>query len=153
MRVLGFMTGTSLDAVDMAVLETEGEAISAFGSAVKIRPWNIFARASRAAAYMNEGKLAEAQADLDAAKKIAPRHSLINYSQAFLLYRQSKFREAQFAIQESQRVAPDFAPGLLLSGAINYANGSYGQAEAELNRFLQTQPNNIIDRANPSLPV
>jgi hypothetical protein len=27
MRVLGFMTGTSLDAVDMAVLETDGEAI------------------------------------------------------------------------------------------------------------------------------
>ncbi len=31
MRVLGFMTGTSLDAVDMAVLETDGERISAFG--------------------------------------------------------------------------------------------------------------------------
>jgi anhydro-N-acetylmuramic acid kinase len=33
MRVLGFMTGTSLDAVDMAVLETDGHAISAFGPA------------------------------------------------------------------------------------------------------------------------
>ncbi|HEY8617723.1 anhydro-N-acetylmuramic acid kinase [Phenylobacterium sp.] len=33
MRVLGFMTGTSLDAVDMAVLETDGEAIQAFGAA------------------------------------------------------------------------------------------------------------------------
>lgn len=33
MRVLGFMTGTSLDAVDMAVLETDGVAISAFGPA------------------------------------------------------------------------------------------------------------------------
>jgi anhydro-N-acetylmuramic acid kinase len=33
MRVLGFMTGTSLDAVDMAVLETDGETISAFGAA------------------------------------------------------------------------------------------------------------------------
>lgn len=33
MRVLGFMTGTSLDAVDMAVLETDGEAISGFGPA------------------------------------------------------------------------------------------------------------------------
>jgi anhydro-N-acetylmuramic acid kinase len=31
MRVLGFMSGTSLDAVDMAVLETDGEAIMAFG--------------------------------------------------------------------------------------------------------------------------
>ena len=33
MRVLGFMTGTSLDAVDMAVLETDGETVQGFGPA------------------------------------------------------------------------------------------------------------------------
>lgn len=33
MLVLGFMTGTSLDAIDMAVLETDGEEIQAFGPA------------------------------------------------------------------------------------------------------------------------
>lgn len=33
MLVLGFMTGTSLDAVDMAVLETDGETIHGFGPA------------------------------------------------------------------------------------------------------------------------
>ena len=33
MRILGFMTGTSLDACDMAILETDGEAIQAFGPA------------------------------------------------------------------------------------------------------------------------
>src|SRR5581483_5891501 len=33
MRVLGFMSGTSLDAVDMAVLETDGEAVTAYGRA------------------------------------------------------------------------------------------------------------------------
>lgn len=33
MRILGFMTGTSLDAVDMAVLETDGREIQAFGPA------------------------------------------------------------------------------------------------------------------------
>ena len=33
MRILGFMSGTSLDAVDMAVLETDGETIQAFGPA------------------------------------------------------------------------------------------------------------------------
>lgn len=33
MLVMGFMTGTSLDAVDMAVLDTDGEAIAAFGPA------------------------------------------------------------------------------------------------------------------------
>jgi len=33
MLVLGFMTGTSLDAVDMAVLETDGDRIQSFGPA------------------------------------------------------------------------------------------------------------------------
>lgn len=33
MRVLGYMTGTSLDAVDMAILDTDGEEITAFGPA------------------------------------------------------------------------------------------------------------------------
>ncbi|WP_062093381.1 MULTISPECIES: anhydro-N-acetylmuramic acid kinase [unclassified Caulobacter] len=33
MKILGFMTGTSLDAVDMAVLETDGVEIHAFGPA------------------------------------------------------------------------------------------------------------------------
>ena len=33
MRVLGFMTGTSLDAVDMAVLDVEGGEIRGFGPA------------------------------------------------------------------------------------------------------------------------
>ena len=33
MLVLGFMTGTSLDAVDMAVLDTDGETIFDFGPA------------------------------------------------------------------------------------------------------------------------
>src|ERR1700692_4288554 len=33
MRVLGFMTGTSLDAVDMAVLETDGDEILGLGPA------------------------------------------------------------------------------------------------------------------------
>jgi len=34
MRVLGFMSGTSLDGVDAAILETDGERIDAFGPAV-----------------------------------------------------------------------------------------------------------------------
>jgi len=35
MKVLGFMSGTSLDAVDMAVLETDGREIIAFGPAAE----------------------------------------------------------------------------------------------------------------------
>ncbi len=37
LRVLGFMTGTSLDAVDMAVIETDGENIISFGPAGEMK--------------------------------------------------------------------------------------------------------------------
>jgi anhydro-N-acetylmuramic acid kinase len=37
LRVLGFMTGTSLDAVDMAVIDTDGEAILGFGPAGELK--------------------------------------------------------------------------------------------------------------------
>lgn len=37
MKVLGFMTGTSLDAVDMAILDTDGEAILGFGPAGEMK--------------------------------------------------------------------------------------------------------------------
>lgn len=37
LRVLGFMTGTSLDAVDMAVIETDGETIIRFGPAGEMK--------------------------------------------------------------------------------------------------------------------
>lgn len=43
MRVLGFMTGTSLDAVDMAILETDGEHIIGFGPTLE-RPWPLGVR-------------------------------------------------------------------------------------------------------------
>ena len=37
LRILGFMTGTSLDAVDMAVIETDGEDILGFGPAGEMK--------------------------------------------------------------------------------------------------------------------
>ncbi|MGV8209149.1 anhydro-N-acetylmuramic acid kinase, partial [Pseudomonas aeruginosa] len=37
LRVLGFMTGTSLDAVDMAVIETDGHDILSFGPAGEMK--------------------------------------------------------------------------------------------------------------------
>jgi len=49
MRVLGYMSGTSLDGVDAAILETDGEEISGFGAAVLI-PFNAAERSTLVAA-------------------------------------------------------------------------------------------------------
>jgi len=90
MRVLGFMTGTSLDAVDMAVLETDGEVITAFGPAGD-RPLtestrDIMLRATEAALAWPRGepepevfaqaRLAGAQEHFEAAMGFLAAHGL-----------------------------------------------------------------------------
>ncbi|MDB5495657.1 MAG: putative molecular chaperone [Phenylobacterium sp.] len=90
MRVLGFMTGTSLDAVDMAVLETDGETIAAFGPAGERKlsepTRDIMLAATQAAskwprgapepAIFAEAARAGAQEHFAAAEEFLARHDL-----------------------------------------------------------------------------
>lgn len=90
MRILGFMTGTSLDAVDMAVLETDGEDIQAFGPAGerKLREATrdlLLAATDQARAWprgepepaiFEEARRAVAEEHLHAAKSFIAEHGL-----------------------------------------------------------------------------
>jgi anhydro-N-acetylmuramic acid kinase len=90
MRVLGFMSGTSLDAVDMAILETDGEAITAYGPAGerKLSPETraVVMRATEAAlawprgtprpAVFEDAARAVAEEHLGAAREFLATHSL-----------------------------------------------------------------------------
>jgi anhydro-N-acetylmuramic acid kinase len=77
MRVLGFMSGTSLDAVDMAVLETDGEAVTAYGPAGerKLSPATraVVMQATREALQWPRGTPAPA-VFADAARAVAEEH-------------------------------------------------------------------------------
>jgi len=77
MRILGFMTGTSLDAVDMAVLETDGEEILGFGPAgeKKLDPaCRALVEAAIAAAFQWPAGTPEPEAFAPAARAIADEH-------------------------------------------------------------------------------
>ena len=90
MRVLGFMSGTSLDAVDMAVLETDGEAITAYGPAGerKLTPATRavvleataqalkWPRGAPRPAVFEEAARAVGQEHLDAAREFLAAHGL-----------------------------------------------------------------------------
>lgn len=77
MRVLGFMSGTSLDAVDMAILETDGETIQGFGPAGerKLTPQTrtVVLEATQAAKSWARGT-PEPAVFTDAARMVAEEH-------------------------------------------------------------------------------
>jgi anhydro-N-acetylmuramic acid kinase len=77
MRVLGFMSGTSLDAVDMAVLETDGVAVTAYGPAgerkLTTATRDVVLRATAAARNWPRGTPAPLVFD-DAARAVAREH-------------------------------------------------------------------------------
>ena len=85
MKVLGFMSGTSLDAVDMAVLETDGETIEAFGPAGERKLSNytrIIALAATEAARGWERGEEEPEVFAACAKAVAEEH--FEAAEAFL---------------------------------------------------------------------
>ena len=77
MLVLGFMSGTSLDGVDAAVIDTDGEQVVAFGPAV-LEPYSDFEReavlaATREALVWN-GDGAQPRSFADAGKLVIAAH-------------------------------------------------------------------------------
>jgi anhydro-N-acetylmuramic acid kinase len=90
MRILGFMSGTSLDAIDMAILETDGETIQAFGPAGEktldpatrdivqqaVSAALAWPRGAPAPAVFAQAARAVALAHLAAAKEFLTRHGL-----------------------------------------------------------------------------
>jgi anhydro-N-acetylmuramic acid kinase len=77
MHILGFMSGTSLDAVDMAILETDGETIQAFGPAgerkLSSETRAVVLEATAAAKTWPQGAPAPA-VFADAARAVAQEH-------------------------------------------------------------------------------
>ena len=77
MRILGFMSGTSLDAVDMAVLETDGEAIQGFGPAgerkLTAKTRAVVLQATEAAKSWTRGT-SEPAVFAEAARAVAEEH-------------------------------------------------------------------------------
>lgn len=119
------------------------EALIAYDKTIKIEPDNSTAMLVKANLEIGMRKFTEAKQDIDAAKKLSSNLMLAFYTQALLDYSQNKHAAALESVQQVQKMAPDYPPGVLLSGAIQYALGATTQAEQHLKKYLESNPGNV----------
>lgn len=119
------------------------EALEAYDQTVKIAPENSAAYLVKANLEIEMRKFAEAKLDVDAAKKLPSNQVLTFYTQGLLDYSQNKFPAALESMQQVQKNAPEYMPGVLLSGAIQFALGANEQAEQLLKKYLESNPSNL----------
>lgn len=119
------------------------EALVAYANAIKIAPEKSAAILVKANLEIEMKKFVEAKQDIDAAKKLGTNQMLAFYNQGLLDYSQNNFPAALESMQQVQKNAPDYLPGVLLSGAIQFALGANEQAEQHLKKYLESNPNNL----------
>lgn len=119
------------------------EALAAYTQTIKIEPDNSAALIVKANVEIGMKKFVEAKQDIDAAKKLAPTSMLVFYSQGLLDYTQNNYPVALESMQQVEKIAPDYMPGVLLTGAIQYALGATAQAERYLKKYIESNPGNV----------
>ena len=140
------LTGLMLKGDLLRLLNKEGAALAAYQKAHKYYPQNITAQLNIASIQIATGKYDDARKNIEAVRIRGPNNPMGNYVHALLEFRQGKNAAALEAVQKVLAAAPGHLPSLLLAGAIQYALGSYEQAEHNLRRFLDSNGANPYAR-------
>lgn len=122
------------------------EALAAYGQVLKIKPNHRTAHLEQAAINIAAKKLDAAQADIDAARKSTPGNFLVAYHQALLDFTRGKMKDAQSNLLKVNQVAPNYKPGVLLSGVVALNLGLLEQAEDNLRKYLEWNPDSLQAR-------
>jgi putative PEP-CTERM system TPR-repeat lipoprotein len=122
-------------------------AVAAYRKGLELHPDDVLIHSRLTSLLIQQkGVSKEASEQLEAMKKIAPKHPQTHYLQAVLAYRDRNYVAAREAIQLNLRAYPDNLAGLVLDGSIAYQLGSFGQAEASLQKALQQAPKQRLAR-------
>ncbi len=122
------------------------EAVQAFDKVLALRPQDRNANVEKAYIRIEQGKYAEARAEIEAGRKAAPNSLTVIHAQALVDYTEGKYPEARESLQKILKSAPEHLPSILLSGAVELNLGANGQAEAYLRKYLAADPNNLYAR-------
>lgn len=119
------------------------QAVAAFKRALDVAPQFYPAHASLVTVMLQDGKLEDAQKQLEQLRKIAPNHPQTFHFTALLNYRQRNYVAAREAVQQELRYVPDNTAALALSAAIDLELRSYAAAEQSLLTALQNAPDEL----------
>ncbi len=116
------------------------EAMAAYQKSVVIKPDFLAGQAALTTILLQQGKLPEAKAQIEAIKKFAPNHPQSKYLEAQWAFQSKDFPVARDLSQQVLRVAPENVQGLQLAGVVELQLNSVVQAETYLSKALQLAP-------------
>jgi putative PEP-CTERM system TPR-repeat lipoprotein len=117
-------------------------ALDSYLKATTLDPIEPAAHKALAYAYIALGDYARAESEVDRLATLTPNSLAVHYTRALLAFKKHEINQAQSQLQIVLGAAPQHLPGLLLSGAVNYALGHYEEANEQLNKVLDKAPGN-----------
>lgn len=124
----------------LAVQGDQGAAFEFYRKAVDAKPDFLPAHSAIINSLLQQGKLDDAAAQVDALKKIAPKHPQTVFLEAQLAYQRKDYKLARELSEQLLKIAPNNPGTLQLAGAIEYQLRSYLQAESYLSQALKQAP-------------
>lgn len=125
--------------------DVEG-ALAAYRKAYEIKPDNVRARNIVISTLVNQDKIAEARAELDAFRKAAPKALDITYLEGFLLVKERKYAEASVTLNKLLAKAPNYVPALAMAALAEFELKSYTIAEQHAEKVLAAGADSLFIR-------
>jgi putative PEP-CTERM system TPR-repeat lipoprotein len=129
-----------------AVAGQREAALATYRAVLDVRADNAAAHSALIVASLQEGKLDEAQKQLDAMKKALPKSGQTEYMQGMVALQQKNLPLAKEATQSLLRVAPNDPRILQLAGAIEFESRSDLQAQEYLSQAVARAPESELAR-------
>uniref|UniRef100_UPI002604DC60 XrtA/PEP-CTERM system TPR-repeat protein PrsT n=1 Tax=Ferrovum sp. TaxID=2609467 RepID=UPI002604DC60 len=122
------------------------EVLSAYQQALVADPKSGPALASLASLYLTQGKMDQAEAEVNTYNKVLPNTLMGKYLQALIDYGNKRYLVARDDLDTVMKSAPDFMPAVLLRGLTALQLTHYEEAQKDLSRFVEAFPKNDYAR-------
>ncbi len=118
-------------------------AIKAFDNVVALDAASIPGHLNRATAYIADGKIEKASADIQTVRDTAGDIPLVLYLEGVIAFDRKETKKAKDVLLQVLKLIPSHQPSRLLLGAIAYFEEEPKLAQSYLYSYVSNQPNNL----------